>query len=241
MIIHIINLSYILHKKNTVSHLFNCFFCYIFIIYIIFITLCVAVATEFKQLADLAEQRYGIPAKQKMVALESLFSRLRFASELEQLQGINIFFNQHIYFVSDQENWGISDYWATPLESLGKGRGDCEDYSIAKYTFLRALGIPDERLRLTYVKAQIGGLHSKSFQAHMVLSYYESPTAEPMILDNLIFDIHKSSVRVDLKPVFSFNSTGLWVGGASKQQGSSLKSLSRWRDVLIRIRNDGIE
>ncbi len=143
--------------------------------------------------------------------------------------------------MSDQDNWSTSDYWATPLESLGKSQGDCEDYSIAKYTFLRALGIPDERLKLTYVRAQIGGAHSKVFQAHMVLSYYESPTSEPLILDNLISEIHKSSRRTDLRPVFSFNSAGLWVGSTSNQKGGSLKSLSRWVDVLTRIKNDGID
>lgn len=200
-----------------------------------------AIASDFQRLSNLADQRYGNQAKQRVMELESLFIGLHSAPELEQLQRINAFFNQNIHFVSDQDNWGTSDYWATPLESLGKGQGDCEDYSIAKYTFLRALGIPDERLKLTYVKAQIGGPHSKIFQAHMVLSYYESPTAEPMILDNLISDIHKSSRRNDLKPVFSFNSAGLWVGTITNQKGSSLKSLSRWSDVLIRIKNDGIE
>jgi predicted transglutaminase-like cysteine proteinase len=241
MIKQITKLPYKLLKKNVVSHSFNRVFYNIFIIYCIFITLCWAIAADFKHLADLAEKRYGNSAKQSVVELESLFNRLRFASELEQLQRINVFFNQHIHFVSDQENWGVSDYWSTPLESLGKGRGDCEDYSIAKYAFLRALGIPDARLKLTYVKAQIGGPDSEIYQAHMVLSYYEYPNSEPMILDNLIVDIFKSSQRVDLKPIFSFNSTGLWVGGTNKQQGNSLKSLSRWRDVLIRTRQDGIE
>lgn len=200
-----------------------------------------AIATDFRLLANLAEQRYGAQAKQKVLQLESLLNTLQSASEPEQLKGINTFFNANIRFVSDQNNWGASDYWATPLESLGKNKGDCEDYSIAKYTFLRSLGIPDERLKLTYVKARIGGSHSKVFQAHMVLSYYKSPTAEPMILDNLISDIYPSSRRTDLKPVFSFNSAGLWVGTSTNTKGGSLKSLSRWGDVLTRIKNDGIK
>ncbi len=216
--------------KRIVIALFCCSFVFNYVL-----------ATDFQRLANLADQRYGNLAKQRVIELESLFNSLRSASEQEQLQRINTFFNDHIDFVSDQDNWGASDYWATPLESLGKNQGDCEDYSIAKYTFLRALGIPDDRLKLTYVRAQIGGSHSKVFQAHMVLSYYESPTAEPLILDNLISEIHKSSRRSDLKPVFSFNSAGLWVGNATNQKGGSLKSLSRWGDVLTRIRIDGIE
>lgn len=200
-----------------------------------------AIATDFQQLALLAEQRYGQDAKQSVIELEILLQHLETASEQEQLDRINHFFNDKINFVSDKSNWQQNDYWATPLESLGTQKGDCEDYSIAKYIFLRALGIPDSRLKLTYVRARIGGPHSKIVQAHMVLSYYSTPTAEPMILDNLISEIHKSSRRIDLTPIFSFNSEGMWAGMSNQKRGSSLKSLSRWRKVLTRIKQDGID
>ena len=200
-----------------------------------------SIATDFQHLADLANQRYGLQAKQTVLSLETLINDLKSAPESEKLRKINSFFNLHINFVTDQDNWGEKDYWATPLESIGKTKGDCEDYSIAKYIFLRELGIPDERLKLTYVKARIGGPDSNVFQAHMVLSYYATPTSEPLILDNLLSEIHESSRRVDLRPIFSFNSQGLWTGIANNTQGSSLKSLSRWSDVLTRIKNDGIE
>lgn len=207
----------------------------------LFVVFSFAIATDFQQLANLANQRYGNHAKHVVLELESLLVSLQSASEPEQLKRINHFFNTNINFVSDKKNWGKKDYWATPLESLGTTKGDCEDYSIAKYIFLRELGIPDERLKLTYVRAQVGGPHSKVFQAHMVLSYYASPTDKPVILDNLISEIHESSRRIDLTPIFSFNSKGLWTGITNNTKGSSLKSLSRWRNVLARIKNDGIE
>jgi predicted transglutaminase-like cysteine proteinase len=207
----------------------------------VFLIFSFAIATDFQQLANLANERYGHQAKQTIFELESLLVNLKSAPETEQLKRINYFFNAKINFVSDSDNWGEKDYWATPLESLGKNKGDCEDYSIAKYIFLRELGIPNERLKLTYVRAQIGGPHSKTFQAHMVLSYYATPTSEPVILDNLISEVHKSSRRIDLSPIFSFNSEGLWTGIANNTKGSSLKSLSRWSNVLARIKNDGIE
>lgn len=202
----------------------------------------IAIATDFQQLARLASERYGDEAKQTVLKLESLLISLQSAPETQKLKRINAFFNRHIHFVGDQANWGEKDYWATPLESLGKTKGDCEDYSIAKYIFLRELGIPDERLKLTYVRAKIGGPSSSVVQAHMVLSYYATPTSEPLILDNLMAEIHESSRRVDLRPIFSFNSQGMWAGITnSNTRGSSLKSLSRWRNVLTRIKNDGIE
>lgn len=206
-----------------------------------FFTINLAIAVDFQRLANLASQRYGENARKNVVELESLLIQLKSAPEAEKLRRINDFFNNKITFDSDDSVWGESDYWATPLESLGKGKGDCEDFSIAKYIFLRALDIPNDRLKLTYVRAQIGGPHSRLFQAHMVLSYYATPTSEPLILDSLIADIREASRRIDLTPIFSFNSEGLWAGAANTTKGTSLNNLSRWRSVLVRIQQDGIE
>jgi len=199
-------------------------------------------ATDFTKLANLASQRYGDSARSAVSRLQTTVNELKSASDIEKVKRINEFFNTEIkYFDDDINIWGETDYWATPLESLGKERGDCEDFSIAKYIFLRSLDIPNDRLKLTYVRAQIGGPHSKVFVAHMVLSYYATPTSEPIILDNLIADIRVASRRTDLIPIFSFNSEGLWTGAANTPKGESLNSLSRWRNVLARIQADGIE
>lgn len=198
-------------------------------------------ATDFNKLANLAAQRYGDRARANVVELQQTMNGLASAPEVEKLNTINKFFNRKIkYFEADINIWGQSDYWATPLESLGRERGDCEDYSIAKYLFLRQLGIPDDKLKLTYVRAQIGGPYSKVFQAHMVVTYYAEPTAEPLVLDNLISDIRPASRRPDLNPIFSFNSEGLWVGSASDSKGNPTSHLSRWRDLLARVQSDGI-
>jgi predicted transglutaminase-like cysteine proteinase len=197
---------------------------------------------DFSKLKDLALQRYGVNAQDTINKLERTVNQLQSASELVKIKHINDFFNDHIQqFDSDSHIWGQSDYWATPLESIGRNSGDCEDYSIAKYVFLKQLNIPIDRLRLTYVRARIGGPHSKLFQAHMVLSYYAEPNAEPLILDNLIADIRPASRRPDLSPIFSFNDEGLWVGAAAAPKSSATSHLSRWRDLLIRIKNDGID
>lgn len=199
-------------------------------------------AINFDRLVTLAEQRYGARAQQNFSELRTLFNSYQSATEQEKVNKINQFVNQKIRIFDDDINiWGKSDYWATPLESIGGEAGDCEDYSIAKYLFLRELGIPNEKLRLTYVRAQLGGPESKIFQAHMVLSYYSTPNAEPLILDNLIGDVRIASRRTDLKPIFGFNSEGLWVGSSDKSKGDSSAHLSRWRDLLERAKNEGIE
>ena len=210
---------------------------------IFFLLLSLSSATDFIVLADLANQRYGQSAQNIILKLQQTIDQLKNATELEKITGINDFFNTQIYYFDDDINiWGEADYWATPLEAIGKQRGDCEDFSIAKYIFLRELNIPNERLKLTYVRAQIGGPYSRVFVAHMILSYYETPTSEPLILDNLIPDIRTASRRTDLFPVFSFNSEGLWTGASNTPLGKgSLANLSRWSNVLARIHADGIQ
>ena len=160
-----------------------------------------------------------------------------------RLQKVNQFFNRRIIYADDTEAWGQSDYWATPLESLAKGKGDCEDYVIAKYFTLLNLGIAENQLRLIYVKARLGGVNSQIQQAHMVLAYYPNMESDPLILDNLINDIRSSARRPDLTPVFSFNGQGVFAGAAANAslgQGG-VSRLSKWQNLLERARNEGFE
>ena len=132
--------------------------------------------------------------------------------------------------------WSQPDYWATPLETLGKGAGDCEDYVIGKYFSLLRLGVAVEKLRLIYVRARLGGAGSTQSIAHMVLGYYETPAAEPLVLDSLLDNIMPASQRKDLTPVFSFNAQGVYVAGA---QPASVDRITRWRDLLARMKQEG--
>lgn len=170
-----------------------------------------------------------------------LLADARDLPETDKLKAVNDFLNRNIHFEDDQTLWGQPDYWATPLETLTVGAGDCEDFSIAKYFSLKAIGIPTSKLRLIYVKAQLGGSASGMSQAHMVLAYYPSPEAEPLVLDNLISEIRTASRRPDLSPVFSFNSDGIWTGSGTTQATNDTSRLSRWRDLLLRARTEGFD
>ena len=185
-------------------------------------------------------ERYGIKAAERVTGWREMINRAVQYSEKEQLTAVNSFLNRNIQFSSDMEVWGKEDYWSTPLELLRKGAGDCEDFAIAKYIALRKLGIPDEKLRLIYVRAQTGDPSNPVIQAHMVLGYYAHPTDIPLILDNLISSIQPATQRTDLFPVFSFNSGGLWVGGSHASSADPTARLSHWRNVLDRIRKDGL-
>lgn len=192
-------------------------------------------AVESMQVLSKVEQDYGNYARQRVVTWYKLINDYKDADSLDKLEQVNNYFNQ-LAFVNDTELWGQEDYWATPLQMLSSNGGDCEDFSIAKYFTLRKMGIPEERLRLTYVKAlQLN-------QAHMVLTYFTTADAEPLILDNLVTDIRPSSERTDLLPVYSFNGNGLWLAkkkGTDEHVGRS-ERLSRWQEVIARISNEQI-
>ncbi|MDD2684805.1 MAG: transglutaminase-like cysteine peptidase [Gallionella sp.] len=196
-------------------------------------------ALDFNQLLT-ALKRYG-GQPYIFENWQSTLNKSRSLPEPEKLIRLNEFFNRNIQSNDDQVIWGQSDYWATPMETLAKGSGDCEDFSIAKYFSLVHAGIPVEKLRLVYVKARIGGPRSDITQAHMVLAYYATPDAEPLVLDSLITDIRPASRRIDLLPIFSFNSQGIWGTATSNNAPASTSKLSRWQTLLSRAKAEGFE
>lgn len=191
---------------------------------------------DFARIIQLAEQQHGDLGSGRLRVGEwaELVEHGAGLDEQEQLRAVNGFFNRSLLFIDDARNWQQDDYWATPLEALIRGAGDCEDYAIAKYLTLRRLGVPSERLRITYVKAL------EQNQPHMVLTWYATPASEPLVLDNLVTDIRPASQRRDLLPVYAFNAEGLWLPGAGggKRTGDS-KNLSRWQDLLQKMRAEG--
>ena len=203
------------------------------------LTFTVVAAPDLDKMLALAQQRYGASGGNAVQQWRTLLNQAHGLPESEKIKRVNTFFNRQIAFRDDQEIWRQPDYWATPLETLGRAAGDCEDFSIAKYATLKLLDVPIERMRLIYVRAQIGGPHSSLSQAHMVLGYFANPGDEPLILDNLVTEIYPASRRTDLYPVFSFNSEGLWVGQTASS--SATARLSRWRDVIERMRKEGVE
>lgn len=192
----------------------------------------VALTPDERQSVVLIEQAYGQRAGMRVTAWRRLLADIQQQRELAQLQQVNTLFNQ-LLFLDDIDIWGQLDYWATPLEFLGVGAGDCEEFSIAKYFSLRELGVADEKLRLIYVKA----LSLNQF--HMVLAYYPSPSAVPLVLDNLTPNILRATERRDLQPIYSFNGSKLWL---MKLQGEGqavgrASQLKKWN--LLRARFKG--
>lgn len=197
-----------------------------------------ALGFDFERLQQALASRFGTERLTLLNDWQQMLAAGKSASETDKLRRVNDFFNRRLAFDDDISIWGQSDYWATPLEMIGQGRGDCEDFSIGKYYSLIQLGIPVSKLRLVYVKARQNGPAGPIQQAHMVLAYYATPNSDPLVLDNLNTEIRPASRRTDLSPIFSFNSAGLWQGTGNQ---SSTSSLSRWQDLLTRARAEGFE
>ncbi|KHT58518.1 hypothetical protein RJ44_12520 [Alteromonas macleodii] len=193
---------------------------------------------EFPKLEQEVKNKFGADKASHVAALEAALHALESKGVKEQLLGVNAFFDEHIQYATDDIVFKEKDYWATPSELFGHSRGDCEDYAIAKYVALLHLGIDSSKLRLIYVKAKIG--RSRVTQAHMVLGYYDSPSSDPLVLDSLVSNVLPGSQRTDLIPVFSFNDSGIWQPGKTSQVSTSTSRLSRWRDVIERMKQEGI-
>ncbi len=177
------------------------------------------------------ETTYGVSARVRVDDWSKLLARTDFPDDMSKVEAVNRFFNK-MRFIDDRKHWGVDDYWATPIEFLGSNGGDCEDFSIAKYFTLRHLGVPEEKLRMVYVKAL------KLNQAHMVVAYLPTPDAEPLILDNLVPTVRKASTRRDLQPVYSFNGESLWLAkerGLGKAPAGKADKLSLWTQLQNRL------
>ena len=193
---------------------------------------------EFPKLEQEVKNKFGADKASHVAALEAALHALESKGVKDQLLGVNAFFDEHIQYATDDIVFKEKDYWATPSELFGHSRGDCEDYAIAKYVALLHLGIDSSKLRLIYVKAKIG--RSRVTQAHMVLGYYDTPSSDPLVLDSLVSNVLPGSQRTDLIPVFSFNDSGIWQPGKTSQVSTSTSRLSRWRDVIERMKQEGI-
>lgn len=182
-----------------------------------------------KLFLDKIEKEYGLFAKRRAFYLVQMMNEARDLDDMGKMEKVNDFFNQTPY-VSDKVTWGVSDYWATRLEFIGKDKADCEDFVIAKYFTLKELGVHTSKLYMTYAKS----IRYRS--AHMVLTYYETPRSVPLVLDNYNYKILPASERDDLVPIYSFSGDELF-NAKQAQIGKIVPASTRqkrpWNELSI--------
>jgi predicted transglutaminase-like cysteine proteinase len=177
--------------------------------------------------------QYSIETVQRFTSWDQLLADSQDKTIEDKLLLVNQFFNK-MKWVNDSNLWHQRDYWATPIESLLRNAGDCEDFSIAKYFTLKALGVPNNALKITYVTI------INNNQSHMVLAYYKTPQADPLILDNVNKDIVYYSKRTDLKIKFSFNDQKLWLAQNTPQITTDSQQIRIWANLIKRMKSEQI-
>ncbi|MFB9263198.1 transglutaminase-like cysteine peptidase [Bradyrhizobium erythrophlei] len=102
---------------------------------------------------------------------------------------------------SDLALYGQVDVWTSPLATLAKGAGDCEDYAIAKFVALHKAGVAAEDLRIVVMHDQLSGEDHAVAAARL--------DGRWLLLDNRrMAMIEDSSVR-NFRPTFVIDAHGV--------------------------------
>ncbi|MGE5502112.1 MAG: transglutaminase-like cysteine peptidase [Ignavibacteriales bacterium] len=136
--------------------------------------------------------------------------RASYTDRAQQLQTVNRWVNHAIAYADDSRVYGRPDYWANASESLRRGKGDCEDFAIAKMQILRAMGVPQRDLYLVIVRDLVR--HAD----HAVLAVRTN--AGFVILDSNTDKVLPQGQVSDYRPILTFNSEGSWIHGFSAER-----------------------
>lgn len=164
--------------------------------------------TKWTQMFDRFESNINTANGRQVIGnLQSDIQALQGHSLKQMAEGVNAIVNRAEY-IEDRDNYGQSDYWATPVEFLNRG-GDCEDFAIAKYASLRALGVPEDRMRIAIVHDMQKDI------PHAILIVYADEGA--MILDNQTQEARMADAVNRYRPIFSINREGWWLHTKPKE------------------------
>ena len=123
----------------------------------------------------------------------------------EQLRLVNRYVNARVQYEDDRRRFGRADVWSSANDTLHSGRGDCEDYAIAKLQLLRAAGFPKRDLYLTIVRDLVRRADHAVLVARAAGHMY--------VLDSGTDELLDSRDVSDYRPMLTFASYGEWTHG----------------------------
>ena len=129
--------------------------------------------------------------------------------QVSRLEAVNRYVNDRVRFVDDQVQFGRADVWTSASETLRRGKGDCEDYAIAKMQMLRRAGFADRDLYLVIVRDLVRRAD------HAVL--VARADGRMFVLDNGSDKLLDSAAVSDYRPIMTFASKGSWTHGYRRQ------------------------
>jgi predicted transglutaminase-like cysteine proteinase len=136
--------------------------------------------------------------------------RAAYTDRAQQLESVNRWVNHAITYADDIKVYGRPDYWANASESLRRGKGDCEDYAVAKMQILRAMGVPQRDLYLVIVRDLVRRAD------HAVLAVRTDVGF--VILDSNTDQVLPQGQVTDYRPILTFNSQGSWIHGFAAER-----------------------
>ena len=158
--------------------------------------------TKWTQMLQRFEDQLSTRSSSPRVQMwKASLSDIRKQPQTDQIREVNSYINQ-VKYINDSKNWNKSDYWATPIEFFSKG-GDCEDFAIAKYASLKALGMSDDNMRIAIVHDKIKNV------PHAILIVYADEGV--FVLDNQEKDMKRAENIDRYRPIFSINQSSWWL------------------------------
>jgi predicted transglutaminase-like cysteine proteinase len=146
----------------------------------------------------------GFCAAPRVAAMRGEVERLRNATLELKVRAVNEFVNRTLRYASDMAVYGQADHWASLREFLTNGRGDCEDFAIAKMWMLAALGVPRDTMRMVVLRDSVARLD------HAVLAVHHEEGA--WVLDNRFSVVRADDEMRHYQPYYSLSAGGFsWV------------------------------
>jgi predicted transglutaminase-like cysteine proteinase len=124
---------------------------------------------------------------------------------VERLEAVNWYVNRRVHFVDDSVRWHRADVWSAANETLTAGKGDCEDYAIAKLAMLRRAGIAEKDLYLVILRDTV----RRADHAVLVVR----AAGHMYLLDNGTDEVLDTETVHDYRPIFTFASNATFTHG----------------------------
>lgn len=175
---------------------------------------------ERAEFAKCADDRDCAP---RGIALSHLVQEIKAKPFLQKLDAINRAVNRSVTYMSDRANYRRLDVWATPMQIIDRGRGDCEDYAILKMAALNAAGVPLTSMSVVVLQDQSRSLF------HAVLAV--STTKGHYILDNLHDRVMKDTALPNYLPLYSLSGQRSWIHGKERDDSMVAALAPLPRDV----------
>jgi predicted transglutaminase-like cysteine proteinase len=140
---------------------------------------------------------------------------IRFAASLadqtalDRIDAVNRYVNGRIRFTNDSSQFGMADRWLSGGDSLRLGKGDCEDYAIAKMQMLRQAGVAEKDLYLVILR----DLSRRADHAVLVVR----AEGRMLVLDNGTNRIADSATIADYRPILTFSGKRAWTHGYRRE------------------------